>query len=107
MSRVAIVTGASRGIGRGTAIRLARDFKAVTLVARSAETADLVRSAGAEPFALSHDLREPDASGAVVKAVICFMSVTGSGMWVSVRRPAAHFPISWPSDIERPSLRPE
>ncbi len=74
MSRVAIVTGASRGIGRGTAIRLARDFTAVTLVARSAEalaeTADLVRSAGAEPFALSHDLREPEASGAVVKATL-------------------------------------
>lgn len=74
MSRVAIVTGASRGIGRGTAIRLARDFTAVTLVARSAEslteTADLVRSAGAEPLALSHDLREPEASGAVVKATL-------------------------------------
>jgi len=74
MSRVAIVTGASRGIGRGTAIRLARDFKAVTLVARSAEslaeTADLVRSAGAEPFVLPHDLREPGASGAVVKATL-------------------------------------
>lgn len=74
MSRVAIVTGASRGIGRGTAIRLARDFTAVTLVARSAETlaetADVVRSEGAEPLVLSHDLREPDASATVVKATL-------------------------------------
>jgi len=30
----AIVTGASRGIGRATAIRPARDFSAVALVAR-------------------------------------------------------------------------
>ncbi len=35
--RVAIVTGASRGIGRATAKRLAQDFSAVAIVARSAE----------------------------------------------------------------------
>jgi 3-oxoacyl-[acyl-carrier protein] reductase len=32
-----IVTGASRGIGRAAAIRLARDFAQVAIVARSAE----------------------------------------------------------------------
>jgi 3-oxoacyl-[acyl-carrier protein] reductase len=31
---VAIVTGASQGIGRSTAIRLARDFAALALIAR-------------------------------------------------------------------------
>ena len=34
MRGVALVTGASRGIGRATAIRLAGDFAAVALVAR-------------------------------------------------------------------------
>ena len=34
MARVAIVTGASRGIGRATAIRLARDSRAAALAAR-------------------------------------------------------------------------
>ncbi len=47
MNSVAIVTGASQGIGRATAIRLARDFSAVVLAARNAEalheTAEAVR----------------------------------------------------------------
>ena len=34
---VAIVTGASQGIGRATAIRLALDFSGVVLVARNGE----------------------------------------------------------------------
>jgi 3-oxoacyl-[acyl-carrier protein] reductase len=74
MARVAIVTGASRGIGRATAIRLARDFGAVAIVARTpetlAETAGAVQAAGAEPLALARDLRAPDASVEVVKAVL-------------------------------------
>ena len=36
--RVAIVTGASRGIGRATVIRLATDFAATAIVARDAAT---------------------------------------------------------------------
>ena len=72
MDRVAIVTGASRGIGRATAIRLARDFSAVALVARTQETltgtADAVRAAGAEPMVFARDLRQPGAAGAIAAA---------------------------------------
>jgi 3-oxoacyl-[acyl-carrier protein] reductase len=74
MDRVAIVTGASRGIGRATAIRLARDFGSVALVARTrealVETADAIRLAGAMPLVLARDLREPDAAGAIVSATL-------------------------------------
>lgn len=61
--RVVIVTGASRGIGRATAIRLAQDFGTVVIAARDpvtlGETAAKIRDAGAEPLALDGDLREP------------------------------------------------
>ena len=69
-STVAIVTGASQGIGRSTAIRLARDFDSIVLVARNREqleeTADSVRQAGAEALAIDIDLSLPHAAQEVV-----------------------------------------
>lgn len=71
---VAIVTGASQGIGRATALRLARDFAGVVLVARSKEhlesTAREVKSAGAEPMVCAFDLREPQAANTIVTATL-------------------------------------
>jgi len=67
---VAIVTGASQGIGRASAVRIARDFSAVTLVARNRanlqETAEAVKSAGAQALVLDADLGAPDTAKAVV-----------------------------------------
>jgi len=67
---VAIVTGASQGIGRATAIRLARDFSAITLAARGRqnleETAAAVRAAGAEPLVIELDLAAVAASRQIV-----------------------------------------
>jgi len=71
---VAIVTGASQGIGRATALRLARDFSAVVLVARNKDklevTAVDVRSAGAEAMVHALDLREPQAAEIVVRGAL-------------------------------------
>lgn len=77
MKRVAIVTGASRGIGRATAIRLARDFDALTIVARTPEalsgTAAEIEAAGSSALSISADLREPAASTKVIASTLkCF-----------------------------------
>jgi 3-oxoacyl-[acyl-carrier protein] reductase len=73
-SKVAIVTGASQGIGRATAVRLARDFTSIVLVARNREnleqTADAVRQAGAQALAIDIDLALADAAQKVVDATL-------------------------------------
>ncbi|MEX3979857.1 SDR family oxidoreductase [Paraburkholderia sp. EG287A] len=72
--KVAIVTGASQGIGRSTAVRLARDFDAIAVVARSREqleeTAAQVRDAGAEALVIDIDLSLADAARQVVEQTL-------------------------------------
>jgi 3-oxoacyl-[acyl-carrier protein] reductase len=71
---VAIVTGASQGIGRSTAIRLARDFSAVVLAARNAkeleEVAAAVKEVGADALPLALDLSQTDAPKTVVDTTL-------------------------------------
>jgi NAD(P)-dependent dehydrogenase (short-subunit alcohol dehydrogenase family) len=73
-SSIAIVTGASQGIGRATAARLARDFSAVVLAARNKEelemTAAAVRAAGAEPLVCMLDLRSPESAEILVSSAL-------------------------------------
>lgn len=71
---VAIVTGASQGIGRATAVRLAHDFSAVVLVARNEgeleKTAASVNSAGAQSLIYALDLSEPQSAEIVVNGTL-------------------------------------
>lgn len=71
---IAIVTGASAGIGAATAIRLAKDFSGIVLVARREEelkiTAEAVKAAGAEPLVIPADLRQVEAVEEIVAKTI-------------------------------------
>jgi 3-oxoacyl-[acyl-carrier protein] reductase len=71
---VAIVTGASQGIGRSTAIRLARDFSSVVLAARNSESlqevSEAVRAAGAEPLTCALDLSPVQAADTLVQTTL-------------------------------------
>ena len=71
---VAIVTGASQGIGRATAIRLARDFSAIVLAARDEDkletTAAEVRSFAAEAMTFALDLRQPQSPKSIIEGTL-------------------------------------
>jgi 3-oxoacyl-[acyl-carrier protein] reductase len=71
---VAIVTGASGGIGRATALRLAKDFSAVVLAARDSTALDKlaieVKESGAQALALPLDLSAKSAADEVVEATL-------------------------------------
>jgi NAD(P)-dependent dehydrogenase (short-subunit alcohol dehydrogenase family) len=74
MNSVAIITGASQGIGRSTAIRLARDFSAIVLAARNADAlkdvANAVKAAGARPLICNLDLSSEASAEALVKSTL-------------------------------------
>jgi 3-oxoacyl-[acyl-carrier protein] reductase len=74
VNSVAIVTGASQGIGRSTSIRLARDFSAIVVAARNGdalnEVANAVKSAGAEALICDLDLSRPDSAGRLVNITL-------------------------------------
>lgn len=71
---VAIVTGASQGIGRATAMRLAKDFSGVVLAARNAEAlrevAAEVKESGAESLSAALDLRTKESAENLVNQTL-------------------------------------
>src|SRR3984885_2157698 len=71
---VAVVTGASQGIGRAAALRLARDFSAVVLVARDTQNLETaaaeITSRGAQTMVSATDLRMAQSAETVVKGTL-------------------------------------
>ena len=71
---VAVVTGASQGIGRATALRLAKDFSGLVLAARNGEAlkevAAEVKSSGAEPLTFGLDLSSRESAETLIKGTL-------------------------------------
>ena len=72
-SKVALVTGAGRGIGRDIALRMAREGYAVGLIARTKsqleETAELIRQQGGRALVTPTDVSKREQVLAAVEAV--------------------------------------
>jgi 2-deoxy-D-gluconate 3-dehydrogenase len=72
--RRAVITGASRGIGRAMALLFAQEGAAVAIVARSAEgltgVAAEITSAGGICTVIADDVTDPDAAARIIGAAI-------------------------------------
>lgn len=68
--KVALVTGATTGIGQATAVRLASEGALVAVNQKpgvdAGETLGMIEQAGGEAFAITADMRDPDAIKAMV-----------------------------------------
>jgi short-subunit dehydrogenase len=74
MARVVAITGASAGIGRATALRLARDGGAIAACARRADRLDLlageIEAAGGQAFTMVADVTSEDQMASFVERTV-------------------------------------
>jgi NAD(P)-dependent dehydrogenase (short-subunit alcohol dehydrogenase family) len=106
--KVAIVTGASDGIGKATAVRLAQEGARVAICARRPEPLEIaaaeIRSQGGDVFAQSADMSKPADIDRFIKAVAAHygrIDILVNNAGTSIRGPFATVTDdSWHQDIE-------
>lgn len=93
--QVAIITGASQGLGRAIALGLAREGACTVLAARNGqalnEVATAIESAGGATMVVTCDVREPTATRAVAERALAEwgrIDVLVNSAGVALRRPA-------------------
>jgi NAD(P)-dependent dehydrogenase (short-subunit alcohol dehydrogenase family) len=107
--RVALVVGATRGIGLASALRLAEQGASVAVTGRTAAAAESaaaqLRDTGAEALALPFDVREPGAAAGLVDEVVgrlgrCDALVANAGINPYFVRPEEITPAMWDEVID-------
>lgn len=113
--QVAIVTGASRGLGAGVAERFARAGASVVITARSADLlerqADHLRKLGGHVLAIPADVSDPEQVGALIEqAVLTFQHidilVNNAGVVWPIEEVAETDPDEWAYNIHVNLLGP-
>ena len=97
LNQVAIVTGASSGIGRATALALARQGAYVALAARNTEALNTlaveIKSLGSEALVVPTDVSQPEQVNRLVDAVIQrwgYVDILVSNAGQYIRAPILH-----------------
>lgn len=106
--RIAIVTGASRGLGRSIALALAEDGASVVLAARNGaalnEVAALIDGMGREALVVTCDVRDPQAVATLVRRTLAEwgrIDVLVNSAGVALRRPFADTDVAaWDATID-------
>lgn len=99
--KAALVTGASRGLGKAMAIALAREGVRVALVARDsaklAEAADAVRAQGGEAHVFEADITKEEQVVALdqkVRAALGTVQILINNAGVNLRKPVTDFTLA-------------
>lgn len=109
-SKLAVVTGASRGIGAATAILLAEEGAQLILIARSEgdllQVAERIREAGGVAHIFASDLTDAAATSNIAQRILqahgvpdLLVNNAGSGRWLM---PGLFKNISWKGDFPHP-----
>lgn len=113
--KVAVVTGASRGLGRRVAVRLAKHGAAVAIVARGAaqldETAAEIRAGGGTALPIPADLTDHSAADAIKAKVerelgVPTILVNGAGIFGPINLFKDGDPQAWLETIQLNTIAP-